>query len=29
MFTQRLLGHKNLSMTQKYPDFRGDEYVLV
>ncbi|NIE52132.1 tyrosine-type recombinase/integrase (plasmid) [Pantoea dispersa] len=29
VFTQRLLGHKNLSMTQKYSDLRGDEYVLV
>lgn len=28
-FAQRLLGHKNLSMTKKYLDLRGDEYVLV
>jgi len=28
-FAQRLLGHKNLSMTQKYLDTRGDEYILV
>ncbi|MCG7389681.1 tyrosine-type recombinase/integrase [Pantoea sp. ACRSB] len=28
-FAQRLLGHKNLSMTKKYLDPRRDEYVLV
>lgn len=28
-FTQRLLGHRNLTMTQKYLDSRGDAYVLV
>jgi integrase len=28
-FAQRLLGHKNLSMTKKYLDSRGQEYVMV
>lgn len=28
-FAQRLLGHKNLSMTKKYLDPRGQEYVMV
>lgn len=28
-FAQRLLGHKNLTMTQKYLDARGAEYVMV
>ncbi len=28
-FAQRLLGHKNLSMTKKYLDSRGAEYVTV
>ncbi|WP_029569631.1 site-specific integrase [Pantoea ananatis] len=28
-FTQRLLGHKNLSMTKKYLDPRSNEFVLV
>jgi|SRR5471030_274253 len=28
-FSQRLLGHKNLSMTKKYLDSRGQEYVMV
>lgn len=28
-FAQRLLGHKNLSMTKKYLDARGAEYVMV
>jgi integrase len=28
-FAQRLLGHKNLSMTKKYLDSRGAEYVRV
>ncbi|AYL61896.1 integrase [Citrobacter sp. SX206] len=29
VFAQRLLGHKNLTMTQKYLDARGAEYVMV
>ncbi|WP_370603511.1 hypothetical protein [Citrobacter braakii] len=28
-FVQRLLGHKNLTMPQKYLDARGAEYVMV
>lgn len=28
-FAQRLLGHKNLTMTKKYLDSRGAEYVMV
>lgn len=28
-FSQRLLGHKNLSMTKKYLDSRGQEFVMV
>ncbi|WP_318368420.1 tyrosine-type recombinase/integrase [Enterobacter sp.] len=28
-FAQRLLGHKNLTMTKKYLDARGAEYVMV
>ncbi len=28
-FAQKLLGHKNMSMTQKYLDDRGAEYVLI
>lgn len=28
-FSQRLLGHKNLTMTKKYLDARGAEYVMV
>ena len=28
-FAQRLLGHKNLTMTQKYLDARGAEYDMV
>ncbi len=28
-FTQRLLGHKNIAMTKKYLDSRGQEYVMV
>lgn len=28
-FSQRLLGHKNLTMTKKYLDARGSEYVMV
>ena len=28
-FAQKLLGHKNMSMTQKYLDNRGSEYVLI
>ncbi len=28
-FAQRLLGHKNISMTKKYLDSRGQEYVMV
>ncbi|WP_439411823.1 tyrosine-type recombinase/integrase [Enterobacter ludwigii] len=28
-FAQRLLGHKNLTMTKKYLDARGVEYVMV
>nr|WP_261766111.1 tyrosine-type recombinase/integrase [Pantoea agglomerans] len=28
-FAQRLLGHKSLSMTKKYLDSRGQEYVMV
>lgn len=28
-FAQRVLGHKNLRMTEKYLDMRGMEYVLV
>lgn len=28
-FTQRLLGHKNLTMIHNYFDSRGDAYVLV
>ncbi|PLR49666.1 integrase [Chimaeribacter arupi] len=28
-FFQRLLGHKNLSMTKKYLDSRGQEFVMV
>jgi len=28
-FAQKLLGHKNMSMTQKYLDARGSEYVLI
>jgi len=28
-FAQRLLGHKNLSMTKKYLDSRGQEFVMV
>ncbi|WP_338103668.1 hypothetical protein [Mixta mediterraneensis] len=28
-FAQRLLGHKNLSMTKKYLVYRGQEYVMV
>lgn len=28
-FAQRLLGHKNMSMTKKYLDSRGQEYVMV
>ena len=29
VFAQRLLGHKNLTMAQKYLDARGAEYVMV
>lgn len=28
-FAQRLLGHKNIAMTKKYLDLRGQEYVMV
>lgn len=28
-FAQRLLGHKNIAMTKKYLDSRGQEYVMV
>jgi len=28
-FAQRLLGHKNMSMTKKYLDSRGQEYVMI
>lgn len=28
-FAQKLLGHKNLSMTKKYLDSRGQEYMMV
>ncbi|WP_413722656.1 tyrosine-type recombinase/integrase [Sodalis sp. RH24] len=28
-FAQKLLGHKNLSMTKKYLDARGSEYVMI
>jgi len=28
-FTQRLLGHKNMSMTKKYLDSCGQEYVMI
>lgn len=28
-FAQRLLGHKNLTMTKKYLDSRGAEYDMV
>nr|WP_286165229.1 tyrosine-type recombinase/integrase [Pantoea sp. 201603H] len=28
-FAQRLLGHKNMSMTKKHLDSRGQEYVMI
>ncbi|WP_413726952.1 tyrosine-type recombinase/integrase [Sodalis sp. RH16] len=28
-FAQKLLGHKNMSITQKYLENRGSEYVFI